>query len=207
MEHEGHGEELSSMTSLAELNARFGSEWFEPDLFHRDRRALRFELAVGEGIVNKHLSAYSRAACVLASAFEGSGDLLAVLWFHHGETPLSASTVKRLSKDCRSLGLPLAERFSDLDVAGQRLMVTVRLRPEEVMRAVWGAVARELGVRPRIAADVHVLSVERGIVSHIYDDRGMDVSGPNVEVLRGLFTRHRDLLLSHDLAEMIARYS
>ncbi|HEX2838451.1 MAG TPA: DUF3885 domain-containing protein [Phycisphaerales bacterium] len=70
----------------------------------------------------------------------------------------------------------------------------------------WSAVSYERGIRPALSARVRVLSPEAGLIASIYDDRGMDVAGPNAGRMRECYVKFHDWLLQYDRAEMDHRF-
>lgn len=75
---------------------------------------------------------------------------------------------------------------------------------QAVHRLLWGALAADLGIEPRLVGNLYVASPERGIVVHPYDDRGMDIAGPNRVRLEELYLRFNPYLLGYDRDRMRA---
>lgn len=73
-------------------------------------------------------------------------------------------------------------------------------------RMIWGTIAQELGVRPSFGFNLYLFDPELRILMHPYDDRGMDVLGPNRERMSKIYAKYRDWLLDYDIAEMQRRY-
>ena len=57
-----------------------------------------------------------------------------------------------------------------------------------------------------LEADIYLLSPEIGILAHPYDDRGMDLIGPNTTRLKEIFDTYYSWLLSYDLDAMNQSY-
>jgi hypothetical protein len=66
--------------------------------------------------------------------------------------------------------------------------------------------AAELGVRPAIWWDLYIFDINLGVLIHPYDDRGLDVVGPNQEAIRKLYTENNEWLLDYDLEKMRSFY-
>jgi len=58
----------------------------------------------------------------------------------------------------------------------------------------------DLGTYPY--CDLYLFNLRKGIVAFPYDDRGMDVVGPNTVALRNLYNAHHKYLLNYDRAIM-----
>src|SRR5699024_97342 len=68
------------------------------------------------------------------------------------------------------------------------------------------ALANDLGISPRLECAVYLVNLQDGLVMYPYDDRGMDIVGPNTEALSGLYSKHHSWLLPYDLPTMQATY-
>jgi hypothetical protein len=97
---------------------------------------------------------------------------------------------------------PEDEYWSD----AERVFMAFRLGRDAMHRLLWGALAPSLGIRPELVCDVYLADLERGVLAHPYDDRGMDVIGPNQALLRDLYTRFNAYLLDHDRPRMDADF-
>lgn len=64
------------------------------------------------------------------------------------------------------------------------------------------ALAKDLGLGTYPYCDLYLFNLKKGIVAFPYDDRGMDVVGPNTVALRNLYYVHQEYLLNHDRAIM-----
>jgi hypothetical protein len=71
---------------------------------------------------------------------------------------------------------------------------------------LWCAFATDLGIKPRPGCLVYLHSMSKRVMVHPYDDRGMDVVGPNHDFLAGLYRKHNALLLDYDRAAMQATF-
>ncbi|HYW07655.1 MAG TPA: DUF3885 domain-containing protein, partial [Longimicrobium sp.] len=109
----------------------------------------------------------------------------------------------------RECGIPLprprchwTEDYEDEHGSEQRRFVAFRAEPASLTRLAWVALGGDLGIRPAIRAAVTVADVERGILVHPYDDRGMDVIGPNRELMAAAYSRFTGYLLDYDRERM-----
>ena len=88
----------------------------------------------------------------------------------------------------------------------ERVFVAFRVDRDRIRRLLWGALAADLCIRPRLLCEVYLADVERGVLAHPYDDRGMDVIGPDKALLKELYDRFNAYLLDYDRARMDARF-
>ncbi|HEU0076217.1 MAG TPA: DUF3885 domain-containing protein [Longimicrobiaceae bacterium] len=189
----------------------FGRDAFEAGLFYANEPALRFELSRGSTFVEQFTSAYDRAREIARYAFRDSASLVVVLaWFGDGP-PVRHLSVFRSLRACgvrmrrpRSCWTRAFEEGGEVE---QRTLVAFRADASALDGLLWGALAVDLGIRPRLLARVYLADPERGLLLHPYDDRGMAAIGPDRERLRELFARFHDCLLAYDLARMEAFFA
>jgi Domain of unknown function (DUF3885) len=184
-----------------ELHRVFGRDGLELGLFYRHAPALRFELSLGGSYVEMFTQAYDRAREILDAAFAETGELTVVLSQFGGGPPLAHLSGFRSVRRC---GVELPRGFeawtepTDDEWHPERAFLAFRCGRGEVNGLLWGALAADLGIRPRLECRVHLADAERGILAHPYDDRGMDLIGPNHALLRELYTRFNPWLLDYD---------
>lgn len=80
----------------------------------------------------------------------------------------------------------------------------VQQSPTKLQNLLWCAVTADFGasLRPNPHCRVYLLNPNKGILVHPYDDRGMDVISRDTAALAGLYERHNNLLLDHDMEAM-----
>ncbi len=187
---------------------QFGAEWCESVLFHSYPQALRFELSAGGHRIDQFLVAHKRALAVVQDSFRDVDDLhLAVKIFIESKTPGVVSLLEcfRGLRDC---GLPLPHRDtirtsqSSYDEEVWYSVMVMRLRQSELARALWPPLGLDHMTEPLLVACIYILSPKLGILVHPYDDRGMDIIGPNKSKLKEIYSRHRSWLLPHNLDAM-----
>ncbi len=85
----------------------------------------------------------------------------------------------------------------------------MRNSPDQIAPFIWAAVANEMAVTPRLTPLAHsyIMDLERGMVLHVYDDRGMDLAATRPELLRPCYEQLNGWLLDHDRARMDAIFA
>lgn len=197
---------MTAAPSRDEIRRVFGSAALEWGLFYRNVPALRFELSGGDGYVEMFTRAYDRAREILSVVFADTRELTVVLSEVGGGGMRSHLSGFRALRGC---GIPLPRPYAAWsETTGEewdheeRGFLAFRCAPAMLNRLLWGALATEIGVRPRLVSHLYLADPERGILAHPYDDRGMDVIGPNHTLLRELYTRFDAYLLDYDRARM-----
>jgi hypothetical protein len=189
-----------------ELYRVFGEDAFEGRLFYANEPALRFELSRGGSHIEQFTRAYDRAREIARYAFRDSASLVVVLALFGEGPPLRQVSVFRSLRAC---GVPMgrprscwSRSFEDDTCREHHTFVAFRADASVLDGLLWGALAGDLGIRPALLAGVYIADPERGLLVHPYDDRGMDVIGPNRERLAELFARFHHDLLDYDLERM-----
>lgn len=206
------GDERLNVMMKDELHAVFGPRAFEHGLFyaHEHDGALRFELSRGGGRLDQFAQAFDRGREIADHVFRDSARIVAVLGWCGGGPLVRHMAVFRALRDC---GVALARPRTAWTGAseecwddGERTFVAFACEKDALHHLLWGAIAVDLGVHPRLESRVYIADPERGVLAHPYDDRGMDVIGPNEALLRELYHRFNGYLLDYDRARMDARF-
>jgi hypothetical protein len=187
-----------------EIHRVFGPAALEWGLFYVHEPALRFELSGGGGYIEMFTRAYDRAREIVAAAFADTAELTIVLAHTCGGGPAERSLALSSIRHCGiRIPRPYATWTEDADEDGfARVFLAFRAGREMVDRLLWGALATEMAIHPSLACRVYLADVERGVLAFPYDDRGMDVIGPNHALLGDLYTRFNPWLLDYDRERM-----
>ncbi|HST58216.1 MAG TPA: DUF3885 domain-containing protein [Longimicrobium sp.] len=194
------------------LHATFGAQAFALGLFYAHEPALRIALSGDGHWLDRFEQAWDRAREIADHALGDAPELVVVLTTFQGDTPLENRALFRSLRRCgvRTGGHRAwwLESYQDewMDQADPRFYAAFACGREALHRLLWGGLARELGVRPRLAGDLFIADPARGIVLHPYDDRGMDVIGPR-DALLELYHRFSDHLLDYDRERMDAFFA
>ena len=187
----------------------FARSAFDHNLFANNETAIRFELALGDTRIERFDTALHRASTVAKDVFQHS-ERLCVCLMYYGESFVEAKSSFRSLKDCEvTINRPYAiDRQQIDDDFGGETQTRIFFESDlgSVYRMIWGTVARELGVRPCLGFNLYIFDPDLRILMHPYDDRGMDILGPNRERMSEIYAKYRDWLLDYNIAEMRERY-
>lgn len=195
---------MSTPAPREEIHRVFGSAALEWALFYQNTPALRFELSGGGGCIEMFTRAYDRAREILSAAFADTAELTVVFAHTCGGDTGERSLVLSSIRDC---GIRIPRPYATWTEGPDeddlyRAFLAFRAGRGMMNRLLWGALATEMGIHPGLPCRVYLADVERGILAFPYDDRGMDVIGPNHSLLRELYTRFNPWLLDHDRERM-----
>ena len=198
-----------------QIEETFGPLLFKRPLFYSYPNGLRFELSEGKTSIEQFLVALQKATTVLDDVFAESDEVVLCLATRVQQSMFSC---REMLSGLREAGISIPEDrtfwsqsvepddWAD-DLEPEYLVALAFTLPRPLVRnALWCALALDLGIRPRLTCSVYLLNLGTGVAVFPYDDRGMDIVGPNTSVLRNLFFQHQELLLPYDLAAMQTTY-
>jgi len=206
---------------MIKIQEQFGFQEPPHGLFYSYDRALRFELG-GEKFgtdrpMRRFAQAHERAKAVSQTLFGNSSKVYVLLSSYGMEKPekkrlkpLKLCGIKRrkIQYLCRKPQHDdghIAEFGSDVfrhwDIA--------KLEDRRVISEIlWLGIASEMAIEPSFhgSLSAYFVDISKGLILHVYDDRGMDVIATEDAPLKELFTKYQPWLLENDLPEMTAMF-
>ena len=204
------GESIPLQQAIDEI---FEGKAFERPLFYKYPGGLRFELSEGGTAIEQFLTAMKKSRAICEDIFDTEGALVACLRVPSRPHPFAHRSVLAQLKGA-GIRIPAARAIWCEPIAGpdwsfdegeRGWWINVAFRaPQALLPSfLWCAMAADLGsIRPRPFCSTYLFHLERRVMVWPYDDRGMDVVGPNREFLAQLYRTHHHHLLDHDRASM-----
>ena len=180
-------------------------------LFYNFPGGLRFELSEGASPLDQALSALRKATVVCNDVFTGEERILVHLQMYAPESRFRLRGMLREFKvagvivpKVRDVWLEPEEHVDgDDDERESMLCCAFEAPAAKLQNLLWCAIATDLGsLRANPHCRIYLLNVNKGIVVHPDDDRGMDVISRHTSALSGLYKQHSELLLDYDIEEM-----
>lgn len=177
-------------------------------LFYSYPGGLRFELSEGGHAIDQFLTAHHKASKVCRDIFSGKDNLticLRVSCFQE-----SKFTYRSNLRDLADAGIKIPRsRFLWLEEVAEDCLLLVAFSASTILlpRLLWCALSADFGsIRPRPLCSVYLFNLDARVMAFPYDDRGMDVVGPNSSLLERLYRKHGVYLLEHDREAMRASF-
>lgn len=181
----------------------FGKHSFQQAIFYSNENCLRFELSEGaefDSRISMFQTALDRTTSILDLVFDKSETVSICLAFAGDSFVSSLSQFKELANlQCtipqeRSL-------FSEWDEEEEwhRNYVFFDIEKSELHKLLFGCLANELGISPSFWFSLYIFDIELGVLAHPYDDRGLDLVGPNKFMLSRLYKQFNSWLLDYDM--------
>ena len=189
--------------------------------FQSSKYSLRFELG-GEELgmdmpVPRFLRAFDRARQVARDLFQNSETVVGIVvtWNAEGDlfSPVADSDAALTSAgfDLPSFREWETELYPEEEIEEERgrsrcraYDLTQSAYGQDVL--LWCAIACEMPIQPAVPARSYLADLNRGIILHVYDDRGMDVTALEAEALLALYRERNDWLLDYDRDRMSAAF-
>ncbi len=194
----------------------FGSNAVGHALFYNHPNGLRFELSESgnPSYIHMFLQAYQKAAEITNFMFADARDLHAAICLYSYGDGSFLSGLSRF-RSIASCGLKIPKSYHtwrNLDRVGDeeddrwRTSIAFKIDRTVIPQLLWGAISSDIGIRPRLLGDVYLFDLELGILVHPYDERGMDVIGNNLGILRSAYDKFDRYLLDYDREIMRDRF-
>jgi hypothetical protein len=208
------------MSLQQRIASTFAGRAFERPLFYQYPGGLRFELSRDGNAIQQFLQAHRSATAISADIFASNGPIVVCLRpFARCTMATNRFSFRELFRELRRAGVVLPRvreiwldpvEEDDLDEEGMpEWWLTIAFEvPLEVLDCLlWCAFAIDFGIRPRPECSIRLIDLNRGVLVFPYDDRGMDVVGPNFQLLLALYQKHHSYLLQYDIEAMDATFA
>lgn len=205
------------MNIQTQIESIFDGKSFKRPLFYNYEGGLRLELSEGGNYLNQFLTAHRKGMEVCTQIFEGCEEVTICVRIGGEKSLLSClSTLKSL----RKAGLYPAsgkehwaefddEWVGDEDYADSLWhFIAFKAPVENLINALWCAFSSDFGyIEPSPMVDVYLFNLDAEIMVFPYDDRGMDIVGPNHKFLKEQYNKFGHYLLDYDREAMDAVFS
>ncbi|MDR0787278.1 MAG: DUF3885 domain-containing protein [Gemmatimonadota bacterium] len=204
------------MPLRSEIERVFEGNAFKRPLFYSYPGGLRFELSVGDTAIDQFLLAIKKAGQVCADIFSVEQPFIACLRMR---CLPSISAHRKVLRELAAAGIRIPRNrnaWLELVPSGERFEETIEefwvniafeVEVSAIQPLLWCALAKDFSsIRPRPACDIYLFELKKGVMIFPYDDRGMDVVGPNHTLLAELYGRYYHYLLDYDRLSMEATF-
>ncbi|WDU64802.1 DUF3885 domain-containing protein [Pseudomonas poae] len=196
------------MTLKHRILQTFGENIFDRPLFYTYPGGLRFELSEAGNSIERFLTALRKATAICQKIFTAEDSLVITLRVHSGSNAFNHR------QTLRSL------RSAEIHIPAQRWIWSEEIDPGDWLSesepeywlnlafeapvalletCLWCALASDFhAIKPSPWCDFYLFNLDKSILVLPYDDRGMDVVGPNKELLSALYRAHQAYLLDYD---------
>ena len=183
-------------------------------LFYSWDFGLRFDLQVGDTNIDEYFKKVTkRATTIFETAFVKSDNVFLIFMdYKYRRRKIRFSNflfqqIDRLTKTAVSYSKEkrLYEPYDKLDI---RNIAIIKTTAQEINCAnILTAISHtDFGARqPRLdqnsfftAKEVYFVNIDKKLIFHMYDDRGLDIIAAEKETIRPIYTKHTDWILDYD---------
>ncbi|MHA3737135.1 DUF3885 domain-containing protein [Pseudomonas sp. Eth.TT006] len=196
------------MNLQLEIDRIFRGKAFARPLFYSYPGGLRFELSETGGVIEQFLTALRKSTEICSDIFLDDATLVACLRIHSGSNRFAH---RPLIHALRSAGVNIPKERSvwseEIDpeewfcAREPEYWINIAFEaPATLLQALlWCALARDFAaIQPKPNCVLYLLNLKKHVMVFPYDDRGMDVVGPNKGLLSQLYRLHHTYLLDYD---------
>ncbi|UPW17091.1 DUF3885 domain-containing protein [Agarivorans sp. TSD2052] len=192
----------------------FSGKAFERPVFYSIPGGLRFELSEGGDWLEQFDLAFRKALEICESIFDD--EILVCIRTFGGKSLLSVLPVVRELKNIGLYPPTKKEHWKEknqddpewaTDEDEYWHTIAFHLPSSALKKLLWCSLACDQGIKPCPPASYYLFDLKKSIEVLPYDDRGMDVVGPNHEFLAELYSKYSQYLLDYDLDAMNATFS
>lgn len=199
-----------------------GPGWLSP--FEQSPYSLRFELGGDlsnlDDPVLRFTQAYDRARTVADKVFQTSQRLIAVVMRTEEPSDLTGRQRKPDLSSLASIGFDTSHPFLSweglppwLDGEDPQAVrcfwaafdLSACRRQQDIL--LWCSIANEMPVEPKAAVVSYLLDPDAGVLLHVYDDRGMDLTGLSAQSVTSVYREFDRWLLEYDRDRMAAVFN
>lgn len=188
-----------------EIESVFGPHALTSPIFYLNPGGLRFELSAGGSYIHQFITAQIKAREICNFIFEGIDEILLCCEYFGKYDQSGLLSVARSLKEIELWPQATKEYWfvpeADNDILGQHI-IAFKISMKYLDNILWSNISSDLGVRPSASCRLHMFDFNRSIHVFPYDDRGMDVVGPNHDMLKKVYLKYYHYLLDSDIDSM-----
>jgi hypothetical protein len=194
-----------------EIFEHFGPTVFHRPLFYSYPGGLRFELSTLGSTVARFLLALRRATAICTDIFIDE-PIVVCLRVHSGtshvehrgklESLKSAGIIIPAQRTIWSEEIDSKDWFCN-SMPEYWVYLSFEAPMATLETLLWCALAKDFpAIQPKPYCDIYLFNLQKKVLALPYDDRGMDVVGPNRKILSALYEKHQSYLLGYDRQAM-----
>ena len=194
------------MNLRREIETRFDGKAFQRPLIDAYPQGLRFRLSEGGSSIEQFLCAHRKALEICSDIFEPNATLVVCIrsWSNAslfaGRTVISelhSAGIEFPQKRCVWSEPVEEKRFADTTSPARWVTIAFEVPTTLLQNLLWCALVTDfVGIRPRPGCLVYLIDLKKEILVFPYDDRGMDVISPNQILLKALYAKYFQHLIS-----------
>lgn len=205
------------MNIRAQIENTFDGKAFKRPLFYNYEGGLRFELSEGGNYLNQFVTAHRKAMEICSQIFSGCQNVTICVRVYGGKKLLTSLSALRALREAGLYPMSGKEHWTEFDeewhgdedyVDSLWHYIAFNASCEYIVNALWCALSSDFSrIKPNPRADIYLFNLNKEVMVFPYDDRGMDIIGPNKQFLKEQYGRFGQCLLNYDKEAMDAVFT
>ncbi|MDF9620243.1 DUF3885 domain-containing protein [Pseudomonas entomophila] len=199
-----------------EIERIFGRDCFTRPVYYNYPGGLRFELSESGGVIEQFITALRKAMEVCSDVFRDEQALVVCL---RGHSKVITETSRQVLRALGDAGITVARERSlwrdpiapddgwDEHTPEYWVTLAFEVPTSHLQALLWCALASDFPITPNPSCLLYLFNLPQQLMVWPYDDRGMDVVGPNHARLEQLYHQYNRYLLDHDRQTMDAVFA
>ncbi|HEX4551195.1 MULTISPECIES: DUF3885 domain-containing protein [unclassified Pseudomonas] len=205
------------MNLQLEIERIFEGKAFARPLFYSYPGGLRFALSETGGVIEQFLTALRKSTRICSDIFLDDATLVACLRVHSGSNRFAHRPLIHALRSA-DINIPTECSIWSEDIDPQEwfrerepeywINIAFEAPATQLQAFLWCALARDFSaIQPKPNCVLYLFNLKKHVMVFPYDDRGMDVVGPNKDLLLQLYRLHHTYLLDYDRHTMDTTFS
>lgn len=201
------------------LSTNFNRLRLQRPLFYNWDIGLRFDLQVGNTNTDKYFKEIAkRATAIFETAFDKSDKVFFVFMdykYKRRKIRLGNFAFKQINNLNKAEVLYSTEK-SLYESGGNFAIAVVKLTADRINhKNILTAIGHSdfSSRQPRLdtggfltSKEVYFMNIDKKLIFHMYDDRGLDVIAADKETIKPIYTKHNDWILDYDREQIDAQF-
>lgn len=191
------------------LTKNFKDLEIKKPLFYNWELGLRFDLQnkstnpINTDNSNHFNEVYHRAKCLFESCFKHNDTIYLVVFrykWRKQRIKRSNYIFKLIESDSQiEKGFSKVVNRYEPNEKWNRLVIKVNVKDLDIENLIVGLCNTDFpNMQPCISEEVHLINIDKKLVFHIYDDRGLDILATNKKTLNELYNKFDKWILEYD---------
>lgn len=179
-------------------------------IFYSNPGGLRFELSTGGSYLHQFFTAHKKASEICEYLFDDLKTITLCVDYFGDESPIDCLSIAKTLKSIELWPtvkkehwfIPEKEQDEDNKVPYGKHYISYEISTELLDNILWSNLSSDLNIQPSPGCRLHMFDFKNQIHIWPYDDRGMDIVGPNHSLLKKLYHKFKHYLLDYEIEVM-----
>ncbi|MBJ8024996.1 DUF3885 domain-containing protein [Bacillus cereus] len=194
------------------MNKKFNELELQPSLFYHWEPGIRFELGIDYNVKDAYKDSlylrnvYSRVTNLFSSLFLPEDEIFVIANVNdYGnilkkKLKIFSPYVKEKSILYKIQQITIPYIFPEDDESEKyktcRFILNCKVSDIRYNAMLKSICNQDMGIKPKIPHDIFIVNINKNIIFHVYDDRGVDVIATSIKSLKKVYSIYNDWILN-----------